>query len=305
MNRAVGIELRRGVGPFSAPLVLAVLVAGLLGHQRDWAGDWTGSSYYLRFLLLIGGPVLVAAAAWQGGRSRRRGLDELLATSSRSRLRQALVGWASPALWGLGAYALTVLAAAAVTASRTSYGTPLLGILVSGAAALLALSALGYAAGVLVPWRLTAPLLALATYVGLGYFDISNGALHWLSPVIEPSSLAYQLPAAWWAPASTAVFFAVSAAVLLLISGRWLTAGLALLLTVAAAVPIVRAGASAFTDDLVAGQLVCAPATGTQVCLTRRHADQLPAVRRLADEVLAGLPDRRGSWRATAVRTPR
>jgi len=291
VSRVLSIELRRGVGPFSAPLVLAVLIAGLLVHQRDWAGDWTGSSYYLRFLLLLGGPVLVAAAAWQGGRGRRRGLDELLGTSSRSRLRRTLLAWSSPATWGLAAYLLTVVAAAGVTASNTSYGSPLLGMLLSGAAALLALSAIGYAAGAVVPWRLTAPALALITYVALGYLDISSSSVRWLSPAIEPSSLAYQLPAAWWAPASTALFLGLLAAVLLTLSRRWPAAGFALLVAAAAAVPILQVGPRAFTPDVAAARLVCAPAAGTQVCLTRRHADQLPAVQRLADEVLAGLPN--------------
>jgi hypothetical protein len=290
VSRALTIELRRGVGPFAAPLLLGVLIAGLLAHQRDWAGDWTGSSYYLRFLVLIGGPVLVAAAAWQGGRSRRRGLDELLGTSSRSRLRQTLMAWSSPAAWGVAAYLLTVLAAAAVTAANTSYGRPLLGMLLSGGAALLALAAFAYGIGVVAPWRLTAPALALVTYVGLGYLDITDSAARWLSPAIEPSSLAFQLPASWWAPTSTMLFLGLTAATLLTVGQRWLAASLALLVAVAAAVPIVRVGAAAFTDDRAAAQLVCAPGAGTQVCLTRRHADQLPVVQRLAGEVLAGLP---------------
>lgn len=40
-----------------------VLVAGLLAHQRYWVGEWAGSSYYLRSLLILLGPVVVAAAA--------------------------------------------------------------------------------------------------------------------------------------------------------------------------------------------------------------------------------------------------
>lgn len=290
MSRPLTIELRRGVGPFAAPLLLGVLIAGLLAHQRDWAGDWTGSSYYLRFLVLIGGPVLVAAAAWQGGRSRRRGLDELLDTSSRSRLRQTLMAWASPAAWGVAAYLLAVLAAAAVTATNTSYGRPLIGMLLSGGAALLALSAAAFAIGVIAPWRLTAPALALVTYVGLGYLDITDGTARWLSPAIEPSSLAFQLPAAWWAPASTTFFLGLASAALFTVSRRWLAASVALVVAIGAAVPLVQVGTSAFTDDRAAAQLVCRPVAATQVCLTRRHADQLPVVQRLADEVLAGLP---------------
>ena len=164
MRRPLSTELRRGVGIWAALPLAVAMVAVALAHPRDWASDWYGWAYYLRTALIVFGPLVVAAAAWQGGRERRRGMVELLGSASRSPLQQASASVASPAVWSLVAFTAAAGAMAAVTASYAAYGRPPVLLALSAAAAVVMFAALGFVAGRLVPWRVTAPLLAVAAY---------------------------------------------------------------------------------------------------------------------------------------------
>lgn len=285
MKRAVGIELWRGVGIWAFVPMLIALVYIALAHPRDWAGDWLGWAYYQRTSLIVFGPLVVAAAAWQGGRERRRGLVELLASTARGPLQRTTAALASPAAWALLAFGIVTAAMAAVTASNTSYGRPPVLLTLGAATAVLLFAVVGYAVGRASPWRITAPVLALATYVALVL--ARYGPSSYLSPgVLLIPGLE---PAPWW-PLASAVSFLLAALGMLLLLGhrsRWFAVpvlGLAWLV----AMPIANAGQNAFTPDLAGEALVCQGGS-PQVCLTRRHADQLPAVAREVQTVLVGL----------------
>lgn len=287
MSRSWGIELRRGVGVWAAVPLTAAGVAVALAHPRDWAGDWYGWAYYLRTMLIVVGPLVVSVAAWQGGRERRRDLVELLDSTSRSPLRRSLASAASPAAWSAVAFLLVAAAMGAVTASHATYGRPPLLLATSAVAAVVMFAALGFVAGRLLRWRLSAPLLAVATYVAVGAGTYSSGPGSYLSPGVQLFSS--DKPAVWWAPATAAVFLALAVAALLLLGprSRWLSP-LALAVAVLAAMPVARAGEDAFAVDPAAEALVCADGS-PQVCLTQRHAGQLPEVARTVQQVLAGL----------------
>ncbi len=184
MRRALAIDLRRGVGTLTGPAVAITVVLGLLAHPRDWAGDWAGLSESLRYLNLIAGPVAVASAAWQAGRERRRGLVELVATMPQDRLRRVVASWSAPAGWAAGGYLAAALLAAGVTKVRAGYGGPLVMVVASGLAGLLALSAAGYALGTRLPYRLTAPLAGIGTYLALGLISYLDGPFRYLSPAV-------------------------------------------------------------------------------------------------------------------------
>lgn len=287
MKRPLSIELRRGVGVWAALPLAVALALTVLAHPRDWGGDWYGWAYYLRTSLIVFGPLVVAAAVWQGGRERRRGLTELLSSASRSPLHRASASLASPALWALAAFAVVALAMAAVTTWHTSYGRPPLLLALSAAFAVLMFASLGFVAGRLSPSRVTAPLLAVATYVGLGVASYAGSGWAYLSPGVELFSGF--VPAAWWAPLSILVFLGVGAAALLLLAAtRRCLAVPVLGVAILAAVPIGCTGQDAFTPDAAGERLVCADGD-PQVCLTRRHADQLPEVAATVQAVLAGL----------------
>ncbi|MGI8535918.1 MAG: hypothetical protein ACR2K2_05350 [Mycobacteriales bacterium] len=284
MKRAVGIELRRGVGICTFVPMLIALVFITLAHLRQWAGDWLGWAYYQRTSLIVFGPLVVAAAAWQGGRERRRGLVELLASTARGPLQRTTAALASPAAWALLAFGIVTAAMAAVTARNTSYGRPPALLTLGAVAAVLLFAVVGYAAGRASPWRITAPVLALATYVALG---VGNYGPSYLSPGVQLFSGLE--PAPWWPLASAGSFLLAALGVLLLLGhrSRWFAVpvlGLAWLV----ALPIANAGQDAFTPDVAGEALVCQDGS-PQVCLTRRHDDQLPAVSAEVQRVLAGL----------------
>ena len=267
-----------------------VLVAGLLAHQRYWVGEWAGSSYYLRSLLILLGPVVVAAAAWQGGREDRRGVGELFASTSRPQLHRTLAAVASPASWAAAAFLLVAGAAGVATTSRASYGGPLLGVLASALAAVLALAALGYAAGRLVRWRVTTPLVALATFIAIAALSYRSDGVRFLSPGVDLTGLPDRRPVGWWPVASAGFFLALAAAVVAFVATRRRWLGVPLLaLAVLAGVPIVRAGEGGFTVDRRGEALVCRQNGAVQVCLLRRHSRQLAAVAAVVQPVLDGL----------------
>ena len=108
MRAVLRTELQHGVGPSAALTVAVAMAGGMLAHQRDWVGDWAGWSYWMRAVLILVGPAVVAAAAWQGGRNRRRGLVELHESVPRPRLARAVVAWSGPAAWSLAAYVVVV-----------------------------------------------------------------------------------------------------------------------------------------------------------------------------------------------------
>lgn len=285
MKRAVGIELWRGVGIWAFVPMLIALVFITLAHPRQWAGDWLGWAYYQRTSLIVFGPLVVAAAAWQGGRERRRGLLELLASTARGPLQRTTTALASPAAWALLAFGIVTAAMAAVTVRNTSYGRPPVLLTLGAAAAVLLFAVVGYAVGRASPWRITAPVLALATYVALGLAQY--GPSSYLSPGVQLFSGLE--PAPWWPLASAGSFLLAAVGVLLLLGhrSRWFAVpvlGLAGLV----AMPIANAGQDAFIPDVAGEALVCQDGS-PQVCLTRRHADQLPAVAAEVQRVLAGL----------------
>lgn len=290
MNPALRTELRRGVGIWAALPMVAIVVAGMLAHQREWVGDWVGSSYYLRNMLLLLGPVVVAAAAWQGGRDARRGVGDLLASTPRPPLHRDLASLASPTVWAVASFLLVMGMAAAITATRASYASPLIGFLISAVGAVVALATLGYVVGRLVRWRVLAPLLALMTYVLVAALGYRSDGLAYLSPALEASGFQGQRPVWWWSPASTATFLLVGAGMFLLLTARRRWLGVPLLaLAVLAAVPIVRTGQDAFVPDPGSEALVCKPFESLDLCMFQVHSDQLDEVAAGLAPVLAGL----------------
>lgn len=285
MTRPWVIELRRGVGSRSFPLLVLALAATAAAHPRDWAGDWLGWGYYQRTSLVVYGPLVAAAAAWQGGRERRAGLEDLLASCARGRLARATASVASPAAWSLAAFLMVFTAMAVITATTTTFGGPPLLVSLSAAAAVLMFACAGYAIGSASRWRLTAPALALGTYVALAV--VSYGGRNYLSPAVELRS-PLTAPAEW-AALSIVTFLAVAVAALQLLDPRTRPYSAILVLTaVLAAAPISALDDEDFPADAAAQRLVCEDGS-PQVCVTARHADQLPVVADAIQATLAGL----------------
>jgi hypothetical protein len=106
-------------------------------------------------------------AAWTGSREGRRQTVDLVTIAARPRWSTALASFAATTIWILAAFLGCVAVLYGFTATQASWGGPPWWPVATGAAVLCAFCALGFAAGVLLPGRFTAPLAALVTFLVL------------------------------------------------------------------------------------------------------------------------------------------
>jgi hypothetical protein len=130
---------------------------------------------------------VAGAAAWMGSRESRRRTTDLVNITARPRPARLLATWAATTCWALVAYLACLAVVYGVTARQAAWGGPLWWPAAVAAALLPALTALGFAAGTLVPSRFTAPLVALAAFFVLALSTqlIHGSQSYWqISPVV-------------------------------------------------------------------------------------------------------------------------
>src|SRR5262249_20544726 len=130
---------------------------------------------------------VVGAAAWMGSREARRHTTEMVTIAARPPWARQLATWGATTTWAAIAYICCVAAVYGVTARQATWGGPLWWPAVVGLASLPALSALGFAAGALLPSRFTAPLAAVAAFFVLALPTelIRGSRSYWqISPVV-------------------------------------------------------------------------------------------------------------------------
>ncbi|MFI5810839.1 hypothetical protein ACIA7S_07635 [Streptomyces sp. NPDC051643] len=282
-------ESLRGFTPWAAAALLLALGWPLAATAAQWQGSWGGTTDRLSTAAgLIAVPFGLAAGAWQGGRERRRRMTELRAASPRTPLAQFLTA-ALPLACALAAAYLVVVAGALLAcAPYVSAGGPVPAVFAGDALSIAACTVLGQVAGRVMPWRLTAPALAICGYVlaagGVG----SSGLTH-----LAPASLHLvgdgDLPV-WWYPLVSALWTAglAAAAVLARSARRRVTALLPLAAASAAAVLLVHTGDGMLRDNPLAHRQVCDDSTTPHVCVNATRPDLLPE----AVRVLSGVTSR-------------
>src|SRR5262249_40074674 len=127
------------------------------------------------------------AAAWTGSREGRRHTTELVTIAARPRWARLLAAWAAATGWALAGYLGCAAVLYGVTARQATWGGPLWLPGAGAAAGLAALSALGFAAGTLVPSRFTPPLAAVAAFFVLALSTelIHGSQSYWqISPLV-------------------------------------------------------------------------------------------------------------------------
>ncbi|WP_431967391.1 hypothetical protein [Actinacidiphila sp. bgisy160] len=287
-RRAPRTELLRGYGPWTGVAVAGGVLVAVLARRYSLGDSWAVLHGSLREAgLLLGGPLALAAGCWQGGRERRRGTGDLLASAARSPLRRALVAALPSMVWPVLGYLTAAGLCLALVLPYASYGHPSWDRPAADAVALAAMGALGFAAGRALPWRFTAPLLAVAGYLLLGIGAYGESGATVLSP-------AYAGPPGdapvWWAGPVAAVWCAGPAAAALLAghARRRVIAVLPLVVAVAAASVLYRSDDDLWRPDPAASALVCDQGTPT-VCVRAVHGSALPAVRAVVDRIDARL----------------
>jgi hypothetical protein len=130
---------------------------------------------------------VVGAAAWMGSREARRRAVDLLETVARPRFARLLAAWAATACWAVAGCLVCLAAVYWETSRHASWGGPLWWPAAVAIASMSALAALGFAAGVLVPSRLTAPVVGIASFFVLALSTelIVGSQSYWLvSPIV-------------------------------------------------------------------------------------------------------------------------
>jgi hypothetical protein len=250
IGRLLRIEARRTLAIWLVP-VMAWLAWRMV---RDaLALDvvlWLESSAAISRSAVVIGPVAAGAAAWVAGRDRRRGIGDLLGTTSRPAFQRDLAIWAGSAAWGLAAYGAVAAVVLVETARRATWGGPAVWPILAGAFGVAAQAAVGTALGRLNLGRFGNLVVAPMTGIGLFYAQIlssdtrleeigrgwSRGRLLSLDERWETSvwfGLPAELPAlqaCWYLGLTAAVLAAVA-----VVRRRGLPEALALTATVAVA----------------------------------------------------------------------
>jgi hypothetical protein len=260
-GRLLRIELRHNAMMWLLPVVFALF--WLTTYRKAMA---TAPMWNLRAASLQSGTVIdfitpvVGASAWMGSREARRRLTEIVTTSARPPWARLLATWAATACWALAGYLICLAVLYGVTASQASGAGPLWWPVAVAAASVVAFSALGFAAGVLIPSRFTAPIAGIAAFFVLVLSTqlIVGSRSYWqISPIVTG-------PWDSGPDAGVATFYPylpdLSVAQLMFLGGLTLTQLAALVLRRASGVRRVRVAAAAVT---VAGLL----AAGTAVRL--------------------------------------
>jgi hypothetical protein len=186
--RLLRLELRRNVMLWMLPVAAALFWFTTYRKTMAMPPLWNLRAANLQSgaLLAFIMPV-VGAAAWMGSRDARRHTIDLVAITARPAWTRQLATWAATTCWALAGYLGCLAVLYGVTEHQASWGGPLWWPAAVAAASLAALSALGFAAGTLVPSRLTAPLTAIAAFFALVLStQLINGShSYWqISPVV-------------------------------------------------------------------------------------------------------------------------
>ncbi|MFF0485133.1 hypothetical protein [Streptomyces sp. NPDC004435] len=297
-------ELRRGLGPWTGAAIMATILVTMYSKAPEWQIRWQDAENLLHPLAgLLCGPLAMAAGCLQGGRDRRLGAGELWASVPRSPLRRLLVAAAPSALWPAAA----VLAGDAVVLLAVwpyaSWGRPAIAPLLADAVAVGAMGLVGHVVGRVVRWRLMAPLLAVAGYVGFAYGDFTASSWRWLLPSAQFSAAEYR-QVWWYAPASAAWTAGLALACFLAYglrsSRKRLLALVPLVVAVGAAAAILRLPADngPWRIDPAAVRPVCADGA-PRVCVIALDARLLPSLVETLEPVnerLRGLPGAPARW---------
>jgi hypothetical protein len=131
---------------------------------------------------------VVGAAAWTGSREGRCHMADLLTGTAQPRATRQLAAWAATAAWAVAGYAACVGLLYLVTARQAPWGGPLWWPVAVDLCAIVALSAIGFAAGAFFPSRFTAPIATLGVFLALGFSTqpISGASSPWdISPIVN------------------------------------------------------------------------------------------------------------------------
>ena len=166
--RLLRLELHHSTMIWLLPLLGALFYFDAFRTATAYPPFWfVRSSVILNHLVPDFSLFAAGVAAWTGSREGRRQTVDLVTIAARPRWATALASFAATTIWTLAAFLGCVSALYGFTATQASWGGPPWWPVAAGAAVLCAFCALGFAAGLLLPGRFTAPLAALVAFLVL------------------------------------------------------------------------------------------------------------------------------------------
>ena len=175
--RLLRIELRRSPMLWMLPLLAVLFWLSAYRMAMNNPPFWNIRSATLQAnAMLVFAPLLAGACAWAGSRDGRRGLTDLVGVTAAPRWAAQLATWAAATIWAEALYLAGVAVLYGVTAHQGAWGGPLWWPVAVGVAMIAASCAFGFAAGLLLASRFTAPLAALLVFLALagGAFAIQD-----------------------------------------------------------------------------------------------------------------------------------
>jgi hypothetical protein len=301
MIRILRIELRRSAVLWVGLMLLTFGTWLLYAARSRWTTGYMLLAMDQRWYLPLLTALAVAAGAWQACREHRSRVAELFASVPRPRAHQVvpvLLGYGVAAFVGYaGAWSLAALRIAG-TAEYLPAGA-VAGVVVAGAVAMVTAAWFGLAVGRMLPYVVTAPALAIATFAAPLVAQEITGRREWLSTLLFPGynlggSTEFATVHGRFSIAQVLYLtgLAAGAALLLAAAGQRarLLALLPALLGTTAAVLVLQGG-SAFVGDAIdpaARELVCT-GDAPHVCVARLHGGVLAEVTPPARAALAKL----------------
>lgn len=292
------IDIRRSQGYWLLPLMVAL---GIYAPPHDHLPEmviWPEMSHATLQSYVVVAPLAAALASWLIDRDRRRRMRALANSLPGSGLGRDLLALGAASFWGLAGYAGVAAWFCGQALLRATWGGPDLGLIGTGALAVVVFAAVGALVGRVVPSKFS-PLLALAlTFVltiGADLFQTTYEDGSFRNPIqllmpfgltrVTDANVFYREndgfagPVAVWMLALLGVAIAVLA--LLRAPGvrTWLALAGIVLVAAVAAQPLI-------TPDLATGPQawraisympVCQQRDGFEVCLHPAYALQLDA----------------------------
>jgi hypothetical protein len=301
MIRIVRIELRRSAAIWAGSTLLAA-GAGLLYAARErWTTGYMILAMDQRWYLPLLTGLAVAAGAWQARREHRCRVTELFASVPRPRAHQVvpvLLVFGLAAFAGyVGAWALAALRIAG-TAEYLRAGA-VAGVVLAGAVAVVVAAWFGLVAGRALPYLVTAPALAIATFATPLVARGITGHREWLSALLFPGysvggATDFATVPGRFSVAQVLYLTGLAASAALLFAAARQRARIVALLPAllgATAAMLILQGGSAFVADPIdpaARELVCT-GDAPYVCVARVHSGVLDEVTPPARAALAKL----------------
>ncbi len=282
------LEIRRSQGYWLLPVMIGIGVYTPSIDHLPRIVLWPEMSMATLEAYVIVGPLAAALAAWLVDRERRRRMHNLVDSFPGSGLRRDLLALGTASFWGLAGYAGVALWFCGQAVLRATWGNPDVGLMATGAIAVVAFAAIGVLVGRLVPSKFS-PLLALgATFfltIGADLFKITSADGSYRNPIqlLMPYGLSrvsypnvfyrenhgFILEVGLWMAALIGLLVALIAVLRSRNVGGWLALAGTVILAGIAAMPLINPtlswGPQAWTP--IPYTPVCESRDGFEICL--------------------------------------